>query len=376
MKVALVHSFYRTALPSGENHAVLALHQALAEAGHEVRLISRHSDDLGVTGTLRAAVTVATGAGASPLQALREFQPDVVHVHNLFPNFGQRWAGEWEGPLVVTLHNYRSLCARGTLHRDGHQCTLCPDDGRLASVRYKCYRDSALATVPWAASPLRGTRDPVLQRAQRVITLSHRAHSLFARYGFEERRLVVIPNAVRELAPARGAATPRRWIVLGRLDPGKGLPELLNDWPAGERLDVVGDGPLAAGLASRCPPNVAMLGLRDRKWVADNLPAYTGLIFPSLLLENSPLSVLEALSCGVPVVARAGSAGADLVAAFEPEWVYEGGEIDAVLHRVVTSGPTGRARALAGYRADHTTGVWVAQHEAAYADAIASWSRP
>ncbi len=367
MRIALVHSFYRTALPSGENRAVVTLREALAEAGHEVALISRTSDALGVLGTLRAGATVASGLGPSPLSELRAFQPDVVHVHNLFPNFGQWWVRQWEGPLVATLHNYRTLCAQGTLYRDGLPCTLCPDGSQSAALRHRCYRDSVIATLPWAMSSLHGAGDPLLQRAGRIIILSDRARSVFSRYGVGRNRLVVIPNAVAAVAAPRPASTPRKWLVLGRLDPGKGLRELLAHWPAEEHLDLVGDGPLAPDLSALCPPNVAMLGLRDTKWVAEHLPSYTGLVFPSLLLENSPLSVLEALSCGVPVVARAGSAGADLVSAIAPEWLYSGDGVCGALHRVVSEGPAARTRALDGYRARHTTSAWVERHLATYA---------
>lgn len=375
MRIALVHSFYRSGLPSGENHAVLTLREALAGAGHEVEIIRRSSDDIGPMRTLGAAATVVSGAGPSPLKALRAFQPDVVHVHNLFPNYGQQWARSWRGPLVVTLHNFRTLCARGTLHRSGQQCTLCPDGSRWASVRHKCYRDSALATLPWAASPLHGPRDPVLQRASRVITLSERAHAMFVRYGLDERRLVVLPNAVAPVGAPRAAAAPRKWLVLGRLDPGKGLRELFAEWPTDEHLDVVGEGPLGPELRRLCPPNVVILGLRDRRWIAENLPSYAGLIFPSALLENSPLSVLEALSCGVPVVARMGSAGADLIAAIEPDWVYAPQGIRSALQRVVVAGATGRVKALDGYLANHTLGAWVQRHEAVYTQSLRSSPR-
>src|SRR4051812_31099182 len=71
---------------------------------------------------LGAAFAVASGYGASPLSALSRFKPDVVHVHNLFPNWAWRWLNEWDGPLVATLHNFRPLCAAGTLFRDDHNC--------------------------------------------------------------------------------------------------------------------------------------------------------------------------------------------------------------------------------------------------------------
>src|SRR5688572_988933 len=129
MRIALVHSYYSSRVPSGENNVVDAQAQALRSAGHDVVVVAQSTNHRmrRRTYSLEAAVTVATGIGPSPLRALREFAPDVVHLHNLFPNFGRRWLREYDGPLVATMHNYRPLCPAATLFRDGGVCTECPD---------------------------------------------------------------------------------------------------------------------------------------------------------------------------------------------------------------------------------------------------------
>ena len=157
MRIAVVHSFY-SGQPSGENEAVRDQVRALRAAGHDVDLFAAHTDELAGDRLypLRAALRVATGRGASPLSRLRAHAPDVVHVHNLFPNFGRSWVCEWDGPLIATLHNYRPLCARATLYREGAECTRCPDGERWAGLRYGCYRDSRAATLPLALAGRHG----------------------------------------------------------------------------------------------------------------------------------------------------------------------------------------------------------------------------
>ena len=119
MKIAVVHSFYSSTNPSGENLVVDAQVAALRQAGHDVLLIARHTDEEEHRPTypLRAALSVATGFGASPVRALEQFSPDVVNLHNWFPNFGTRWLKSLKFPSVVTLHNFRTLCPIGTLYR-------------------------------------------------------------------------------------------------------------------------------------------------------------------------------------------------------------------------------------------------------------------
>lgn len=103
MKVASVHSYYSNRQPSGENVVVGAQAAALRAQGVDVRIIAARTDALESNGgyKLRSAVTVATGSGPSPLKDLEEFRPDVVHVHNLFPNWGTGWIDRWEGPFQV-----------------------------------------------------------------------------------------------------------------------------------------------------------------------------------------------------------------------------------------------------------------------------------
>ena len=129
-------------------------------AGHEVLVVARQTDDEMKTQgyELKSAVRVATGRGPDPTPELKAFGPDVTHVHNLFPNFGERWLGTWAGPLVATLHNFRSLCANGLLFRDGATCTKCIKGNPLPALRYACYRGSHAATLPLALHNAGGLR--------------------------------------------------------------------------------------------------------------------------------------------------------------------------------------------------------------------------
>jgi glycosyltransferase involved in cell wall biosynthesis len=80
---------------------------------------------------------------------------------------------------------------------------------------------------------------------------------------------------------------------------------------AGDRaeltLELVGDGPLTAGLQALARElgvgdRVAFRGRADRAAIAETLRAAHVFVLSSLS-ENMPLAVLEALSCGLPVAA-------------------------------------------------------------------------
>lgn len=335
LRIAVVHSFYGSGSPSGENQAVIAQLAALERAGHPTSLVARRTDELrrGRLYPLRAAATVATGYGPSPLAELRRLRPDVVHVHNLFPNFGRTWLRDWPGPLVVTVHNYRPLCAAATLYRDGQPCTSCPDGDRSAGLRHGCYHGSRAATAPLAWAGRAGAvRDPLLRRADRIVTLSETSRRMYLRAGVPHWRMDLVPNFTEDFENPPSARTgecgtsgepgkpggpaparPARWLFAGRLSKEKGVLELLRRWPRGWPLDVVGDGPLLDECRRAAPSGVRFLGVLDNAELRRRLPSWTGLVFPSRWAEGAPLIYPEALAAGLPVLAFPGSAVADAV---------------------------------------------------------------
>jgi glycosyltransferase involved in cell wall biosynthesis len=376
MRIAIVHSFYSSEAPSGENEAVREQAAALERAGHEVALIAAHTDALqrAPLYPLRAAVTVATGHGLSPLRALRACAPDVVHVHNLFPNFGRSWLHEWGGPLVATVHNFRPLCAVATLYRDGATCTRCPDGDRWAGLRFGCYRSSRAATAPLAWANRGGaTADGLLRRADRIVVLSEHSRNTYVRAGLGAERLVAIPNFVSKPAsddpsgPGQGA-----WAFVGRLSAEKGILTLLNRWPAGEPLDVVGDGELRDACRATAPDGVRFLGSLERAALRRRMPCWRGLVFPSRCRENAPLVYAEALAAGLPVLAFAGSTVADAVRDSGTGAVTSWDEpLRPVLAAATRRFPSLRDTCRRVFAEGYSEPAWVTRTARLYADVIA-----
>lgn len=320
MRIAIVHSYYSSALPSGENVAVNLQVDALRSAGHEVLLVSRNTDDVASHRAypLRAAATVATGHGPSPLPQVTAFRPDVVHVHNLFPNFGSSWIADCPAPIVATLHNFRAFCSAGTLWRDGHDCEECLTAGSLRAVAHRCYRRSSLATMPLAvASRDRGRANPVLTHAVALVALAPRSGWTFARARPDlGERLHVVPNFSLDEGVAAPPCVDAPWLFVGRLETGKGIDGLIEQWPESEELIVVGNGPLEADLRrSAASKRVRFLGQVHHDRIGPLLAGCRSLVFPSRWHESAPtLTYVEALAAGRPTLAIGTNAVADDVA--------------------------------------------------------------
>ena len=368
-----MHSFYSSRQPSGENVVVDAQVASLREEGIDVQLVAARTDEL-ETKTLykpRTAMNVATGLGASPLAQLKDFEPDIVHVHNLFPNWGTSWLEHWKGPLVATAHNFRPVCAAGTLFRDGKVCTLCPDTSVLAGIKHSCYRDSKIATAPLAIRSRKGVRgDRLLSRADRVILLSKRAESLYVGFGLDPERTSVIPNFVEDIGFTPDTPPGGAWVYIGRLTEEKGIANLVKHWPDDETLVVHGDGPLRAQIESEAlvRPNVHYVGQLGHAGVPGALAAAKGLVFPSEWAEGLPLVYAEALASGRAVVAKAGNSAADDVAVSGTGVVFDswndlGWALSRASSELLQLGAGARKRYMSAY----TRSTWVEATLAAYA---------
>jgi glycosyltransferase involved in cell wall biosynthesis len=366
LRVAVVHGYYSNRMPSGENVVVDLQVAALRAAGHTVEVFARHQEEVERARTypVQATLRAATGHGYDPADAIDAFGPDVVHVHNLFPNFGRTWVRRYAGRLVATLHNYRPICPAATLYRDGAGCTLCPD-GRSArpAVRYACYKDSRIATVPVAL----GTRfaaDPLLAAADRVVTLNDDMRGHYEAVGVPAERLVTVPNFVSD-AGVPGRHGGGFWLFVGRFSEEKGILPLVRRWPEGHRLLLVGSGPLEDAIRSAGVAGVELLGQVPNAEVRRLLGEATGLVFPSLWPEGLPTIYLEALAAGTPVLASPESIVGSLVAD-EGTGLVSTGAVADDLARAAAAFPSLQERCRASYEARYTESAWVAAIERVY----------
>jgi hypothetical protein len=91
LKILLVHNFYDSAIPSGENRVFLAEATLLRKKGNAVIEFTRHSDEIrerGVIGTFQGAFSTPWNPFSERkiLSVLHHERPDIMHVHNFFPS--------------------------------------------------------------------------------------------------------------------------------------------------------------------------------------------------------------------------------------------------------------------------------------------------
>ena len=124
-------------------------------------------------------------------------------------------------------------------------------------------------------------------------------------FSYENKKVKIVPNWVDFL----GSPTSKRnenSIFVGRLEPQKGIEELLNIWPLQESLIIVGDGTLKSSvqkIVSSRNLDVKILGALAHADLM-NLIKLSKCLVNWSDFEGNPKVILEALFCGTPVVAR------------------------------------------------------------------------
>jgi glycosyltransferase involved in cell wall biosynthesis len=315
MRVLVAHNAYQ--LRGGEDAVVRSEVELLQSHGHEVRLYSRHNDEIPAQGRLRTAAQALWSARTTREvgELLGRWRPDVVHAHNTFPLISPalHWAARRAGvPVVQTLHNFRLLCLQGTMLREQQPCTRCVGRAPLAGVVHGCYRGSRTQSAVLAASIMLHRGLGTWSRCvDRFVALTPFCRDQLVAGGIDAARVVVEPNFVDLPEPP---SQPRSALLYaGRLSPEKGtavLAQALAGLPAGS-VRVAGSGPqqpLLAGLDA-----CALLGPLQPEGVAQEMARAVALVLPSTCYEGFPRALVEAYASALPVIASRLGSLADLV---------------------------------------------------------------
>jgi glycosyltransferase involved in cell wall biosynthesis len=328
VKVLVVHNRSRSSSPSGEDRVVDQETAALAAAGHTVERFERLSDaipDLPVLQKLMVPARVPWNRSVIEDlgRTIEAFEPDVVHVHNVFPLLSPAvlQACRNRAPAVVTFHNYRPLCPTGELFRDGAHCTECFGRAPLPAIRHGCFRGSSLASVPVTVASMVQRR---LWRSvpSAYIFLSSAQREHFVDLKLPAERCFVKGNLVHAQPVALRGGDP---IVAyaGRLDENKGIRLLMLAWDwflanhGGPelRLLIAGAGPLEPLVRAWAEhhDSVDLLGLQDRQQCAALMARARAMVVPSVWHEAFGLVVAEAMAAGTPPLAPSHGAFPELI---------------------------------------------------------------
>ncbi len=235
---------------------------------------------------------------------LRRLSPDVVNFHNLQGFSASAWAAAHglRIPIVQTLHDYYTACPRSAMWR--------PGQGNCASLCAECRAFS----LPRRA--MSGVPDMVTCVSNRVFDRLTEAGA-FPRAAAGQQPIRIIrgnnaADALPDLAPPELVppvpGTPLRLGFMGRLDPSKGLENLIDavrrlpEGAASLRIAGTGKPEYTAALHARAA-GAASIAFIGHASPPEFFPSIALLVIPSIWEDPFPRVFHEALAYGVPSLA-------------------------------------------------------------------------
>ena len=323
MKILLTHNYYRSEAPSGEDNVARAEEKLIRDKGVSVVTFNKFNDEFD-SYSLRQKIYASkeliwSSKSYWQIKSLLKIEkPDIAHFHNIFYLISPSvyYACKDTGtPVVQTLHNFRFFCANGLLLRNGKICEDCIGRVPWRSIFFGCNRDSTLYSLPVSLMEIVHHWFKTWNKTVDVyIALSEFSKRKFIEAGLPEEKIFVKPNFL--LNPPQPLFKNKGYIVfIGRLSQEKGVLTLIKGIKILQEkskcfnlsLKIIGDGPQKKELMTKVRrygiQKIEFLGKKRQEECVGLLRNSSFIVIPSLCYENFPMSIVEALACGKPIIA-------------------------------------------------------------------------
>ena len=328
-RVLIVNKFY---YPRGGDCVVaMNLERLLKEQGHDVAVFAmQHEEniDSGWNSYYVSQVSFTGGVGAKIAAArrimgwgdikrafnkiLNDFNPDIVHLHNIHSYISPivaQLAKKRGCKVVWTLHDYKLVCPSYACLYSGKPCEKCLGHRKIYVLKTHCMKDSFMASAMAYIEACKWNNNVLESCVDAFICPSQFMASKMRKDGFNPEKIHVVCNHIdaekQTLFNSLDIEHEDYYTYVGRLSHEKGVETLLrvaSKLPY--MLKIAGDGPLMARLQKQCDGhgNIEFLGMQNAQEVAQLLTKARFSVVPSEWYENNPLSVIESLCAGTPVV--------------------------------------------------------------------------
>ncbi len=315
MKILMVSTFYPPYHLGGDAVHVKYLADELTKAGHEVHIIhsldaynlkkNGKKDDINDNaehiyrlktdlGPVSAAGAYLTGRNRNADRLVdkvcSEVKPDWIHYHNI-SMLGCGVLSKGKSKKIYTCHDHWPFCQRNDFMKFGeHIC----DVQNCVKCSIKSHRPVRMISTNQIVSEIK--------RLDAVISPSNYMKNMLDVLGLES---VLIKNFVPRPTEDISTKDDFHFVYAGVLEKHKGVDILINAYLKSKsdfELHFLGDGSLKENVMKMSDKGIKYLGFLPRCQLIPEVASSLCMTAPSVCGENSPLSCIEALSVGVPLV--------------------------------------------------------------------------
>ncbi|WP_291530776.1 glycosyltransferase [Bacteroides sp. UBA939] len=331
MKILLVNKFLYPR--GGDCIYTLNLGRLLCEAGHTVRFYAMDYPEniqdkdkpffakeislssAGLSGRVEAVNRILWGKGINQGfgRLLDEFEPDIVHLNNIHSYLSPvvaKLAHERGIKVIWTLHDYKLICPSYACLYKGKTCEACFTQKRNVLLR-KCMKNNLLASILAWGEAINWNKTKLSEWTDCFICPSRFMAKKMQQGGYPENKLQVIYNFIGEeqvrcILNNPDSEREQAYTYIGRLSEEKGIESLLKiAVRLPYKLYIAGTGPLEDELIRKyAADHIVFLGHLSTESTMELLMKVSFTVVPSVCYENNPLTIIESLCCGTPVLGR------------------------------------------------------------------------
>lgn len=270
-------------------------------------------------------------------QLLTKFKPDIAHLHCIYHHLSPsilpvlHKAGV---PIVMTAHDLKIACPAYKMLNNTGICERCKDGTVLNVIKHRCVRGSlAASTIVALESGLQRSLQLYRRYLTKIVVPSQFFIEKFVEWGWPREQFVYIPNYVDAECFTPNYSPGEYFLYFGRLAPEKGVGTLIRAAAQSKvKLKIAGTGPEQESLhalnASLGNP-AEFLGFQSGVALHQLVQQSRAVVLPSEWYENAPMSVLESMAMGKPVIGAHIGGIPELITS-EIGWTFTSGDAVAL----------------------------------------------
>jgi glycosyltransferase involved in cell wall biosynthesis len=249
-------------------------------------------------------------------QLLDDFQPEIVHIHNIYHQLSPAILFEIKKrkiPVVMTVHDFKIINPNHSLYLNGKNYDRCRNGKYYQCLLDRCYKNSytqsfgAMLEAYWHNSILKTYKKNI----DLYIAPSQFVRNTLIEWGINGEKINVINHFIPEnntkilqntVINMSNRDNVRYAFYYGRISREKGVDTLLKIFSKLDRIKLYLAGSIEDGLELPKNGKVVYLGYLDqdelKKYISQSLFVVSG----SKLPETFGLTALEAISRGKPFI--------------------------------------------------------------------------
>lgn len=238
-------------------------------------------------------------------------KPDIAHLHIFYGSLTSsilKVLKSYKIPIVVSVHDYKFVCSAYLfLNGKNEVCEKCEGKKHYNAIMNSCVKGSKLFSSVFALEAYyRDLFFPIHKMFDRLIFVSKFSATIHNKYKHELKNITKHIYNFDPLINTKIANNKKGdyFLYSGRLSKEKGLKTLIEAFSQLPQiqLKIAGTGEEMEFLKSKATDNIEFLGFLKGSDLQTVILNASFIITPSEWYKNNPMSVIEALTFGKPVV--------------------------------------------------------------------------